>query len=138
MAEVLSKVEQPITALRVSSTVEVEQLFSELREAFDQELDDKRLPNLLEDLRVRWLGRGEKSVRRKVLANWLKVESPVRQSVGKFFQSVLADDGYVAQKLHEQKEKYVAAAFPHDHHHQVFPLQPPYVQRETGSTEAFF
>src|SRR5947209_8009970 len=108
MAEILNRIDQPITHLSVSSAEDVNSLFNELREAFDKDLGDTIQPNLLEDIRARWLGRSEKSVRRRVLANWLRVESSVRQYVGQSFQSVLTDDGYVARRLEEQKEKWAA------------------------------
>ena len=141
MAEVLSKIDQPITNLKVSSAEDIENLFRELKDVFDKELADTIQPDLLEGIRTRWLGRGEKSIRRKVLANWLKVESSVRHYVGQSFQSVLADGGYVTRRLEQQRKKWteVTAAFQPDHYPPVFPpLHPPHGHQDIGPTEPVF
>ncbi|HKN74738.1 MAG TPA: phenylalanine--tRNA ligase subunit alpha [Candidatus Acidoferrum sp.] len=115
MAEILDKIDQQITQLNLSSPEEVKQLFSELREEFAKELGNKIAPKDLEELRVRWLGRRERSVRRRVAANWLKIESPFRQQAGQLFQDLLAENGLIETKLSEHRANWDAIpALAHD------------------------
>ncbi len=108
MAEILPKIDHHIAELNLSSGEEVKVLFNELREAFDKELANKIQPDLLEALRIRWLGRSERSIRRRVLSNWLKADSPFRQRVGQCFQELLSDEGYVAKKLEDHRSQWQA------------------------------
>src|SRR2546427_1893716 len=105
MTEILNKIDRKIAELNLTSPEQVKQLFDDLRAEFVDELGAKIDPKYLEDLRVRWIGRNERSIRRRVLANWLKVESPLRQHVGQYFQELLADDGFLVKKLSERRAR---------------------------------
>jgi phenylalanyl-tRNA synthetase alpha chain len=102
MTQILNKIDQPLTQLGLPSPEAVKQLFEDLRAEFEKELANHIEPKFLEDLRVRWIGRSDRSVRRRVLANWLKGESPFRQQVGQSFQEFLADEGFVVRLLKER------------------------------------
>ncbi len=102
MASILSKIDKPITELGLRSPEEIPVLFEELRVLFEDELASTSDAVGITSLRTRWLGRGEKSIRRRVLDNWLKKESAFRPEVGKQFREILADEGYVAAKLTAQ------------------------------------
>ncbi len=110
MTDILSKIDLRITDLNVSSGADIEALFDELRQEFDKEIGSTIQPQLLESLRVRWLGRSERSIRRKVLANWLKVESALRNHVGQQFQILLGDEGHVVQKLDHHRRQWEAVS----------------------------
>jgi len=108
MTNILSKIDQQLAELNVSSSADIEVLFDELQEEFDKEIGNTLQPQLLESLRVRWLGRSERSIRRKVLANWLKVESALRNHVGQHFQILLGEEGYVFRKLNDRRKQWEA------------------------------
>src|SRR5216684_3759869 len=108
MAEILTKIDHHIAELNLSSGEEVKVLFDQLREEFDKELGHKIHPDFLEGLRIRWLGRSERSIRRRVLSNWLKADSSFRQRVGQCFQELLSDEGYVAKKLDHHRSQWEA------------------------------
>src|SRR6266446_5509252 len=91
MTDILNKIDQHIGVLNLSSPDDVRLLFEEVRSRFLAELGSTIDPKVLEDVRVRWIGRSERSIRRRVLANWLKVDSPLRQQIGKNFQELLSD-----------------------------------------------
>jgi phenylalanyl-tRNA synthetase alpha chain len=115
MTDVLNKLERPITELNLSSAEDLKVLFDQLREEFIAELGDQIQPDALEKLRVRWLGRSEKSIRRRVLSNWLKVESQFRNQVGQEFQELLSDNGSIVKKLAASRAIWDAApAFAQD------------------------
>jgi phenylalanyl-tRNA synthetase alpha chain len=137
MAEILNKVDQPITDLNVSSAEEIDGLFGELKDAFDEELGEKIEPKLLEDIRIHWLGRSEKSVRRRVAANWLNVKSPFRREVGQWFQKLLADDGHVARSLAEHRANWdaVPAIAQGEDQSVLYSTPRTYAHLETGTTE---
>jgi phenylalanyl-tRNA synthetase alpha chain len=129
MSEILDKIDKQITQLNLSSPEEVKRLFSELREKFVEELGGKIDPKDLEELRVRWLGRRDRSIRRRVVANWLKTESPFRQQVGQFFQDLLADNGFIEKQLSEHRANWEAIpAIAHDQ--SQFPPFPIAVQHQ--------
>jgi len=109
MAAIPSEIDRPILELRLRSAEELKPLFDQLQRAFDAELSETS-PDSLEGLRTRWLGRNKESIRRRVLDHWLKLESPHRVYVGQRFRDLLADEGYIAQRLAEQQEKGRSAA----------------------------
>jgi phenylalanyl-tRNA synthetase alpha chain len=109
MAAIPSEIDRRIGDLGLRSAAELKPLFDQLRHAFDEELAGTS-PDLLEALRTRWLGRNKESIRRRVLDHWLKLESPHRVYVGQQFRDLLADEGYIAQRLVEQQEKGHTAA----------------------------
>jgi phenylalanyl-tRNA synthetase alpha chain len=115
MTEILAKIDRHINQLNLSSPEDVKKLFDNLRDEFVRELGDKIEPKVLEELRIRWVGRSERSIRRRILANWLKVESSFRQQVGQNFQNLLADNGFVVTKLREHRANWDALpAIAHD------------------------
>ncbi len=103
MSEVFGKIDHQITQLKLSSPEDVKQLFDDLQDEFVKELGDKIEYRDLEELRVRWVGRNERSIRKRVVTNWLRAESPFRQQVGQHFQELLADGGLVVTKLSERR-----------------------------------
>jgi len=103
MSEALGKIDHQITQLELSSPEDVKQLFDNLRDEFVKELGDKIEYQDLEELRVRWIGRNERSIRKRVVTNWLKAESRFRQQVGQHFQELLADGGFVVTTLSERR-----------------------------------
>ncbi len=108
MTDILNKIDQHIGVLNLSSPDDVRLLFEEVRSRFLAELGSTIDPKVLEDVRVRWIGRSERSIRRRVLANWLKVDSPLRQQIGKNFQELLSDDGFIVKTLHERRANWDA------------------------------
>jgi phenylalanyl-tRNA synthetase alpha chain len=108
MTQILDKIDQPISQLKLSSPEAVRGLFEDLRAEFEKELGNHIEPKFLEDLRVRWVGRNDRSIRRKVLSNWLKGESPFRQQVGQSFQEFLADEGFVVKMLKARRANWDA------------------------------
>ena len=118
MTDILNKIDRRIAELNLSSPEQVKQLFDDLRDKFVSELGEKIDPKYLEEMRVRWIGRSEHSIRRRVLANWLKVESPLRQHVGQYFQELLADDGFLVKKLSDHR---VAALAHEEAQYPVYP-----------------
>jgi phenylalanyl-tRNA synthetase alpha chain len=103
MTELLNRIDQNIGRFKLSSPEEVKQLFDDLREEFTREVGNKIDPKDLETLRVRWIGRSERSIKRRIVANWIRVESPFRKEVGENYQDLFADNGFVARKLAEQR-----------------------------------
>jgi phenylalanyl-tRNA synthetase alpha chain len=108
MTDILNKIDQHIGALNLSSPDDVRLLFEEVRSRFLAELGSSIDPKVLEDVRVRWIGRSERSIRRRILANWLRVDSPLRQQVGTKFQELLSDDGFVVKTLHDRRANWDA------------------------------
>jgi phenylalanyl-tRNA synthetase alpha chain len=108
MTDILNKIDQHIGALNLSSPGDVRFLFEEIRSRFLAELGSSIDPKVLEDVRVRWIGRNKRSIRRRILANWLKVDSPLRQQVGKNFQELLSDNGFVVKTLHDRRANWDA------------------------------
>ncbi len=119
MTETLNKIDQPISQLNLSSPEAVKQLFEDLRAEFVKELGNNIEPKFLEDLRVRWIGRSDRSIRRRVLTNWIKAESPFRQQVGQSFQEFLADEGFVVKLLKARRANWDAV---------------PHIAQDQGST----
>jgi phenylalanyl-tRNA synthetase alpha chain len=110
MTDILDKIDRRIAELNLASPEQVKQLFDDLRDKFVSELGGKIDTKYLEETRVRWIGRSERSIRRRVLTNWLKVESPLRQQIGQYFQELLADDGFLVKKLSELRARLDAGA----------------------------
>ena len=108
MTQILDKINQPITQLQLSSPEAVRRLFEDLRAEFEKELGNHIEPKFLEDLRVRWVGRSDRSIRRRVLSNWLKGDSAFRQQVGQSFQEFLADEGFVVKTLKARRANWDA------------------------------
>jgi phenylalanyl-tRNA synthetase alpha chain len=108
MTQILDKIDQPITQLQLSSPEAVRGLFEDLRAEFEKELGNHIEPKFLEDLRVRWVGRSDRSIRRRVLSNWLKGDSAFRQQVGQSFQEFLADEGFVVKMLKARRANWDA------------------------------
>ncbi|MBI2956705.1 MAG: phenylalanine--tRNA ligase subunit alpha [Acidobacteria bacterium] len=83
MRDVLQKVAFKLAQLGASSPSDVNELFAELRAAFDKELGHTSDLGGLEQLRARW--RGRKGLDRNIRQNWLSPESSVRFAVGKAY-----------------------------------------------------
>lgn len=112
-SDIREKIKKRITDLPVRSPEDVAQLFSELRAVFDPELAAAVDADSLEALRIRWLGRAKTSIRRSVLDNWLKIESPFRREVGQGFRDLLSDtEGYVDRTLAALRARFEAKAEP--------------------------
>ena len=105
MADILTKIDRHIRDLRLASPEELKALFDELRQVFDEELAGALDPDSLQRLRKRWLT-GRESIRQRALDHWLKVESPLRPNVGQLWRELLADEGYIAQKLGKPQEQW--------------------------------
>ena len=108
MADILTKIDRHIRDLRLASPEELKALFDELRQVFDEELAGALDPDSLQRLRKRWLT-GRESIRQRALDHWLKVESPLRPNVGQLWRELLADEGYIAQKLGKPQEQWRVA-----------------------------
>ena len=108
MADILTKIDRHILDLRLASPEELKALFDELRQVFDEELAGALDPDSLQRLRKRWLT-GRESIRQRALDHWLKVESPHRPNVGQLWRELLADEGYIAQKLGKPQEQWRVA-----------------------------
>ena len=83
MTDILQKLPFKITQLGIQSPEEVENIFAELRAAFDRELGEKHEIEGLEGIRIRW--RGRKGLDRLLRDNWLKPESKFKPAVGKAY-----------------------------------------------------
>jgi len=101
MSTVIEKTSRRLDELGVRTAADVGPLFAALKEAFDSEVAQITDADSFKALRDRWIGRGKESIRRRVLHNWLKTESPLKPDVGRQFRELLADDGYIEVKLFE-------------------------------------
>src|SRR3989304_4178285 len=105
MAKVLDRIEKRIGDLRLSSPDEVADLFKERRIEFEKELTASRDVSSLEALKAKWVGRGARSIKRRVLDNWLKPESAFKREIGKGFRDLFAEDADIEGRLKQQRQQ---------------------------------
>jgi phenylalanyl-tRNA synthetase alpha chain len=85
MSDVVSKTLLQFASLGVTSGVEIDGIFQDLRAQAEQEAKGVRDSESLEEFRVRWLGRSD-SIHSRVRDNWLRSAPPdAKKWVGPFF-----------------------------------------------------
>lgn len=85
MSDIIEKTKLPFSELGVSTDIQVEELFVELRQAATTESLALANEEELEQFRIRWTGK-KNGIRLRVNGNWLKKAAPeLRKSTGQAF-----------------------------------------------------